>query len=84
MHLKVLQAHTTVQTTDTYTTAVNQIATMFACGGCDRIEPGDPAASAIFQRMSIRGGGQMPPFATEIVDDAGVAAVSTWISQLPP
>lgn len=84
MHLKVLQAHTTVETTDTYTTAVDQIATMFACGGCDRIEPGDPDASAVFQRMSIRGGGQMPPFATEVVDDTGVSAVSAWISQLPP
>jgi hypothetical protein len=70
--------------TDTYTTAVNQVATMFACGGCDRIEPGDPDASAIFQRMSIRGGGQMPPFATEIVDETGVGAVSAWITQLPP
>ena len=79
---KVLQAHTTVASTDTYTTCVNQPAN-FNCN-CDRIEPGDAAASAVVQRMSVRDGDQMPPFATEIVDDAGVQAVSDWIDQLPP
>jgi hypothetical protein len=37
-------------------------------------------------RMSTRATGlgrQMPPLATEVVDDAGVAAVSAWIAALP-
>ena len=79
---KVLQAHTTVESTDTYTTCVNQAAN-FNCN-CDRIEPGDAAASAVIQRMSVRTGDQMPPFATEVVDNDGVAAVSAFIDQLPP
>lgn len=84
LYFKILQENTDVMSTDTYTTAVNQMATMFPCG-CDRIEPGDPAASAVIQRMSVRGtGAQMPQIATEVVDDVGVQKVSDWISQLPP
>ncbi len=82
MYMKILQSDTTVVGTDTYTTAVDVLTTMFQCGGCDRIEPGDPANSAVHQRMNVRGGGQMPPFATEIVDTTGVAIVDAWINTL--
>jgi hypothetical protein len=48
-----------------------------------RVAPGDPAASAIFVRMSARGTpAQMPPIATEHVDADGLAALTSWI-ELP-
>jgi hypothetical protein len=47
------------------------------------IEPGLPDQSELFYRISRRGQGQMPPIATEIVDDAGVAAVRAFIESLP-
>ncbi len=82
MHMKILQGDVDVTMTDTYLTTVDVPATMFPCG-CDRIEPGDPMASAVAQRMGVRGAGQMPPIATEDVDAAGVAAVTAWIQSLP-
>lgn len=49
--------------------------------GSHRITPGDPEDSLIWQRISIRGLGQMPPLATEVVDpDADV--VRQWIESL--
>lgn len=81
----------TVDATDTYTTAINVPTTNFPCGagnvagGCDRVEPGDPAGSAVHLRMGSRAlAAQMPPIATELVDDAGLAAIDAWISALPP
>ncbi|HTJ82815.1 MAG TPA: hypothetical protein VL400_13930, partial [Polyangiaceae bacterium] len=95
MKLKVLSTATTVQETDTWLTAVNQPTTMFLCADgthCDRVEPDDPDHSAIVQRISVRAGmtnppfpgTQMPPFATEIVDQTGVDAVRAWIQAIPP
>jgi len=50
-----------------------------------RVAPGDPAASALLHRMMVRGPRQqMPPIATEVVDDTGVAAVRQWIGSLAP
>ena len=47
------------------------------------VAPGHPDASAIAARMAIRGtDDQMPPLATEIVDDDGLATVRAWISGL--
>lgn len=43
-----------------------------------RIAPGDPDDSLIWQRLSTRGPGQMPPLATFIVDP-GADAVRQWI-----
>lgn len=52
-----------------------------------RVKPGDPDASGITYRMSVRDPGvplseQMPPIATERVDNTGIAAVRAWISAL--
>jgi hypothetical protein len=48
-----------------------------------RIAPGDPAASGLVLRMQSRGNeAAMPPLASEHVDEAGVALVSTWIQDL--
>lgn len=88
MRLRLLIGDKSVPATDTYTTAVSQPTVGFDClgtgsGTCDRIEPGDAASSAVIMRMSVRQVGvQMPPLGTEVVDDTGVATVSTWINAL--
>lgn len=49
-----------------------------------RLVPGDAESSALVARMAARGDGdQMPPIATEAVDQAGLDAVSAWIESLP-
>lgn len=52
--------------------------------GQDRISPGDPDNSVIYERISRRGDGQMPPIASNVVDDDDVAAVKAWIAALGP
>ncbi len=47
-----------------------------------RIAPGDPDASALVLAMKTRGGGQMPPLATDRVDEASVAVVESWVRGL--
>lgn len=49
-----------------------------------RITPGEPDQCAIVWRMQQRGDddAQMPPLATDVVHDAGVAAVGAWIESL--
>ncbi len=52
-------------------------------GFTDRIVADDPSMSAIIYRMSQRTPSeQMPPIATEFVDDAGVALITAWIQSL--
>jgi hypothetical protein len=49
-----------------------------------RLVPGHPELSGIVARMRVRGPKeQMPPLATERVDDAGIELVSRWIASLP-
>jgi hypothetical protein len=57
-----------------------------------RIVGGDASQSAVWYRMSVREWGQVPPsddhqqmpyFATNEVDDEGLAAVELWINSLP-
>jgi hypothetical protein len=82
MHLRT--SDTTVEDTATWQTAVGLPAVYYPCDGCDIIEPGAPEQSAIVLRMLERGemSEQMPPLATEMVDEDGVAAVSAWIETL--
>jgi hypothetical protein len=48
-----------------------------------RVTRGNPAGSAVVVRMMERGSAaQMPPLATELADDDGIAAVSAWIERL--
>jgi mono/diheme cytochrome c family protein len=48
-----------------------------------RVAPGEPERSALIERMRERGSEtQMPPFATELVHDEGVAVVTAWIRSL--
>ncbi len=86
MHLRVLQSHTTVLTTDTYLTAVGIQALNYNCAGgpCELLATGfganNAANSAVIERMVQS---TMPPFASEIPDNSGVATVSAWINSLP-
>jgi hypothetical protein len=67
------------------TTAVNQKGKFQipgdASGGAFRIEPGDPARSAVVFRMSSRNPmRQMPPLGTKVVDAEGLDLIRRWIS----
>ncbi len=46
------------------------------------IAPGDPEGSRLVERMATRSNPQMPPLATDLVDDAAVALVRTWVTEL--
>ena len=46
------------------------------------IAPGAPERSVLLHRLSTRGRGQMPPLASELVDQAGVDLLREWISSL--
>jgi hypothetical protein len=43
------------------------------------IAPGDPARSLLFQRITRRGPGQMPPLATSLVDERSAELLRAWI-----
>ena len=48
-----------------------------------RVAPGEPDASGLLHRMSVRDTqAGMPPIATELVDEDGVALVRAWIAEL--
>lgn len=76
----------TVEDTDAWQTAVGvELQAFTGAGFTHRIVPGDAAASAVVFRMGQRGDDdQMPPIATELVDESGVSAVEAWIDLLPP
>jgi putative heme-binding domain-containing protein len=44
--------------------------------------PGDPDRSILYQRLSRRGRGQMPPLVTSVVDERAVALFRDWISEM--
>ncbi len=46
--------------------------------------PGDPDRSILFQRLSRRGRGQMPPLVTTVVDERAVALFRDWIGGTKP
>jgi uncharacterized repeat protein (TIGR03806 family) len=46
--------------------------------------PGDPARSILYQRMSRRGAGQMPPLVSHIVDEQAVTLFRDWIHEMKP
>jgi len=46
------------------------------------VAPGDPSRSILFQRISRRGQGQMPPLASSIVDERSVEMLREWITSL--
>jgi hypothetical protein len=48
-----------------------------------RIVPGNPEASLVVKLARMRGEGQMPPIASNVVDEPGLGSVETWIRSLP-
>ena len=46
------------------------------------IFPGDADRSILYQRLSRRGRGQMPPLVTSVVDERAVALFKDWISEM--
>src|SRR5207247_2018893 len=48
------------------------------------ISPGDPRRSIVYQRLSRRGPGQMPPLVTATVDAQAVALFRDWILNMKP
>lgn len=55
--------------------------------GLTRITPGSPESSLLYTLISKRDPAnpkdQMPPIASRVVDEAGIAAVEAWIRSLP-
>jgi hypothetical protein len=66
--------------------ALNVRLTKFESGTVSlRIAGGDPDASAMSYRMSVRTTeDQMPPIGTKVVDEEGLALVRAWIAGLTP
>jgi mono/diheme cytochrome c family protein len=46
------------------------------------VASGNPERSILLKRMSIRGNGQMPQLATQVIDEEAVALIRQWISSL--
>jgi hypothetical protein len=83
----------TVRSTDTWNTAVDRPLSTLDPAFVPpwpmlRITPGNPTASAVSYRASVRDtdpaqSNQMPPIDTHIVPDVGVAVVNAWIQSMP-
>ena len=56
----------------------------FSIPGARLVAPGDPARSTLLQRIALRGPGQMPPLASNVVDERGVDVLRRWIESLRP
>jgi hypothetical protein len=75
-----------VESTELYRSVVEQPLQNFADEDATlRVVPGSPERSGVVVRMARRGPKeQMPPLASEVADDEGIALVSRWISALSP
>ena len=56
----------------------------FGIANARLVAAGDSDSSVLFQRISRRSRGQMPPLGTSHVDHAAVQLVNQWISQVSP
>ena len=76
---------TTVEETGAYLTAVERYNTLFNDQHVTaRVASGDPDSSSLYYRMNQRNNNaQMPPIATEVVDQEGLDLVRAWIESLP-
>jgi len=50
--------------------------------GAQLVFPGDPTKSILLERMKRLDDKRMPPIATNVVDQEGVALIQDWISSL--
>jgi hypothetical protein len=46
------------------------------------VAPGNPDGSILLKRMTMRGSGQMPQLATNVVDQQAVELIREWIKSL--
>jgi hypothetical protein len=86
MLLRLSVSATTLEQTDTYLTAINQRATASdeIMANLYRIEGGNHEDSVLWYRISENGFEfRMPPLATSVLDDDGVALIASWIDSLP-
>lgn len=67
-----------------YLTTVDVVPSTGAPGATAVIEPGVPAQSALYYRVTTTGGQRMPPVGREVVDPTGTEAIRAWIASLPP
>ncbi|MDB4973131.1 MAG: hypothetical protein JWN48_1472 [Myxococcaceae bacterium] len=83
--LRLSTADQTVAETTTYRSSVGVALQSFQGSTLTlRVAAGQPEQSGLYFRMSQRGPRtQMPPIATEAVDEVGLAAVSSFIAGLP-
>ena len=71
-------------TTDPWETTVDVTATFGVPGATVVVEPGVPAQSALYYRLTTTSGQRMPPVGREVVDPTGTETVRAWIAALPP
>ncbi len=83
MVLRLFVDEQTPEETLLYQTTLNQRISSWRTPDYEmRVIPGDPGHSGVLARMRVRSPDQMPPIATERVDQAGIAAVTAWIEGL--
>ena len=58
--------------------------TRFDIADARLVAPGSPERSVLYQRISRRGTGQMPPLVSTEVDRKAVELIGDWIGQLAP
>jgi hypothetical protein len=86
MDLRLTVSDRTPEATTIYQTTVGvDLTRVLDVAVTKRVAPGDPDASGIVTRMMLRDGegeDQMPPIASELVHDDGIARVRAWIERL--
>jgi len=84
LDLRLILSDVRVEDTAAFRSSVGVELNAFQDGEVElRIAPGDTEHSGLHFRMSMRGPmKQMPPLATELVDDEGLALVRAWIDSL--
>ena len=81
--MRLLVDQTTVETTHTYLTAVNQVTSNPTWHATTpRIDPANPTNSVILQRLFAETKPTRMPGIREVRDEAGYAAVLAWIDSL--
>ena len=74
-----------VSLTNVYKTTINGKPLLNGMGTEVYVHPGSPEDSFIYRRLALRDGSlgwQMPPIASELVDDKAVELISEWITSL--
>jgi glucose/arabinose dehydrogenase/mono/diheme cytochrome c family protein len=84
IELEYLSAHETIPLEAMRVVDAKPLHAAFELPDARIVAPGEPRRSLLLERMHRRGPGQMPPLATAVVDERGVAVVREWIRSLAP